>query len=146
MDANQKYISYISSLVVSTSSPSWVAALRTAYKRHLNSTEDFLAATHTAFILTIHSIAHSKLLVKPFLEITYFLLPLVWSFRCAWKVVWHFWHNTIRSLGFSFPKRSYVRWCTCKLVGELHNWQRYPARSNASLRLPRHVEDRKYSW
>ena len=66
--ANQKESVRYECLVASTSSPSTssVAALRTNNKTRLNSTEGFLAATHAAFCLTVHSIAYLKTFVKPY--------------------------------------------------------------------------------
>ena len=66
--ANQKESVRYECLVASTSSPSTssVAALRTNNKTRLNSTEGFLAATHAAFCLTVHSITYLKTFVKPF--------------------------------------------------------------------------------
>jgi hypothetical protein len=48
---------------------------------------------------------------------------------------WHVWHSTTRSSSRSWPRRSYVRWWTCKWSWEPQLRQTTPCFSRMSLRF-----------
>src|ERR671911_3142259 len=59
---------------------------------------------------------------------------------------WHSRHRTIRSLWCSWPRCSYVRWCTSRMVcASLHSWRRNRAYFRCHLRVACHSGLCKYS-